>query len=70
MVKHALVALLLATPLVLVSCDAGSGPLTVAWPPAVGETYPDLELRGLDGKRVALSSLMGRVLLIEPIGMT
>lgn len=40
-----------------------------AWPPRVGQPYPDLELLGLDGERVSLASLRGRVILIEPIGM-
>jgi hypothetical protein len=39
------------------------------WPPRLGEPYPDLYLRGTDGKRVQLSSFRGKVLLIEPIGM-
>ncbi|QDU84107.1 hypothetical protein Pla163_12110 [Planctomycetes bacterium Pla163] len=64
------VAPLLSAVLVTSGCDAGSGPLAVAWPPTVGAVYPDLDLRGLDGERVQLSSLTGRVLLIEPIGMT
>lgn len=38
------------------------------WPPQKGKPYPDLELQDASGKRVRLSSLKGKVLLIEPIG--
>lgn len=38
------------------------------WPPRKGEPYPDLELQDASGKKVRLSSLKGKVLLIEPIG--
>ena len=40
------------------------------WPPVVGESYPDLELINSDGQTVHLSDYSGKVLLIEPIGMT
>jgi hypothetical protein len=39
------------------------------WPPRVGQPYPDLELHDQHGSPVRLSTLRGRVLLIEPIGM-
>jgi hypothetical protein len=39
------------------------------WPPVVGEPYPDLALLTPQGERVMLSSLRGRVLLVEPIGL-
>ncbi len=52
------------------SCDAALGPLPFAWPPQVGESYPALALRGLDGEVVELSAYRGKVLFIEPIGMT
>lgn len=45
-------------------------PLPFAWPPRVGLRYPDLQLRDPDGNEVALSSFAGKILLIEPIGMT
>jgi cytochrome oxidase Cu insertion factor (SCO1/SenC/PrrC family) len=60
---------LLLTGVLSVSC-APSGPLSFAWPPVVDETYPDLELTDFRGEVVRLSSFKGRVLLIEPIGMT
>lgn len=40
------------------------------WPPVVGQPYPDLTLLDADGASMKLSSLKGKVLLIEPIGMT
>ena len=61
-------AFLLAVPLALVSgCGGESGPV---WPPSVGQMYPDLELKDHNGETVHLSSFRGKVLLIEPIGMT
>ena len=48
----------------------GPGSPPEPWPPVVGERYPDLELRDWQGERVQLSSYEGKVLLIEPIGMT
>ena len=41
----------------------------IAWPPRLGEAYPDLELTDLSGDKVRLSDFRGRVLIIEPIGM-
>ncbi len=52
----------------LASC--GPGPLPFEWPPAVGERYPDLQLEDAGGERVTLSSFEGKVIFIEPIGMT
>lgn len=40
-----------------------------AWPPVVGERYPDLQLMDVRGERISLSSLAGRVILLEPVGM-
>ncbi len=39
------------------------------WPPAKGLRYPDVELRRLDGTPIRFSSLFGKVLLVEPVGM-
>ena len=63
---------LLGASLLVASCGNGSppGPLPFAWPPRVGETYPDVELRDHTGEIVKLSSFRGKVLLIEPVGMT
>lgn len=40
------------------------------WPPVVGRTYPEIELLDLTGKKVKLSSFAGRIILLEPIGMS
>jgi hypothetical protein len=39
------------------------------WPPRVGERYPNLQLLNSFGERVALESLAGKIILVEPIGM-
>jgi|JI8StandDraft_1071087.scaffolds.fasta_scaffold00999_11 cytosine permease len=44
--------------------------LPTFWPPVVGRTYPEIELCDLTGKKVKLSSYAGRVILLEPIGMS
>ena len=41
----------------------------IDWPPKLGEPYPDLLLIDASGRELRLSSLKGKVLLIEPIGM-
>jgi len=58
----------------LASSSRAAGPprpaaMPTPWPPRLGETYPDLELLDSAGKEVRISSLIGRVVLIEPIGM-
>jgi len=64
-------SILAAVLVLLAACgDSSSRALTFAWPPKVGERYPDVTLRGLDGEPVSLASFEGRVLLIEPVGMT
>lgn len=40
------------------------------WPPQPGHAYPDLELVDQTGRPVRLSSFKGRVILVEPVGMT
>jgi hypothetical protein len=45
-------------------------PAAFAWPPRVGEPYPDLRLVDQTGRTTSLASLKGRVLLVEMIGMT
>jgi len=39
------------------------------WPPRVGARYPNLQLLNSLGERVALETLAGKVILVEPIGM-
>jgi len=52
-----------------VQAGAPSAELPDPWPPRVGEPYPDLELLDAQGRRMHLSSLAGRTILLEPIGM-
>jgi cytochrome oxidase Cu insertion factor (SCO1/SenC/PrrC family) len=71
-------AALAAVALALAACGGGDEagppvsdePLAFAWPPTAGERYPDLELLDFRGAPVRLSDFEGRVLLIEPVGMT
>lgn len=68
------VLLSIALPLGLGACGGAGGgateELAFAWPPVEGRPYPELELRDFRGETVKLSSFRGKVLLIEPIGMT
>ena len=47
-----------------------SSPQITPWPPKVGRLYPDLQLIDQEGQSFRLSALMGKVILLEPIGMT
>jgi hypothetical protein len=40
------------------------------WPPRRGERYPNLTLYDQRGQLVSLASLRGKVILLEPVGMT
>jgi hypothetical protein len=40
------------------------------WPPRQGERYPNLTLYDHRGQLVSLTSLRGKVILLEPVGMT
>jgi hypothetical protein len=40
------------------------------WPPKVGDHYPDLALMDCNGNLFHLSSLKGRVILVEPVAMS
>ena len=44
--------------------------LEFSWPPRLNETFPDLELRSSTGDIVRLSDFHGKVVLVEPVGMT
>jgi len=48
--------------------DAGTDIGT--WPPKPGEPYPDLALMDCNGNLFHLSSLKGRVILVEPVAMS
>ncbi len=53
------------TPLVAADDDAVAAP----WPAVEGQAYPDLALSRLDGSAMQMSSLAGKPLLIEYIGI-
>lgn len=44
--------------------------LDFAWPPVVGQPFPDIELISHTGEMIKLSNFRGKVILVEPIGMT
>lgn len=44
--------------------------LDFPWPPKLGEPFPDLELVSHTGASVRLSDFSGKIVLVEPIGMT
>ncbi len=82
MIKKSLVILmlaLLAVPLLLQSTPTravtqrqvtlANGKI-VEWPPQIDKPYPDLELVDHTGKIVKLSDFKGKVIVIEPVGMT
>ncbi len=40
------------------------------WPPVLNNYYPDIEMQSLKGAKVKMSSFAGKVILVEPIGMS
>lgn len=51
----------------LTGCDpVGSG----SWPPKVDQLFPELTFTNYDGRGIRLSDFKGKVVLIEPVGMT
>lgn len=40
------------------------------WPPAINNYYPDMELYNQNGQKTRLSSFKGKVIIVEPIGMS
>jgi hypothetical protein len=42
----------------------------LGWPPQIGETFPDLELLDQEGQPFRLSSLEGKVVIVEMAAMT
>lgn len=70
-----LLALLVVLPLTLAS-GCRENPLVGGrggaekWPPQLGQSYPDLSVINHRGEKIKLSSLKGKVILLEPIGMS
>lgn len=40
------------------------------WPPQVGKPFPDIAFTNYDGSTIHLSDFEGKVVLVEPVGMT
>ncbi len=86
MIRRAALAVLLASTSALVGCPGSGRPpraqpaprppqraapaLPHAWPPAKGQPFPALELLDIHGASVQLSSLAGKVLIVEPVGLS
>lgn len=58
------------TPAANLSSAPAAQPGVEFWPPRRGEHYPNLTLYDHRGRLVSLASLRGKVILIEPVGMT
>ncbi|TAL38778.1 MAG: hypothetical protein EPN97_03485 [Alphaproteobacteria bacterium] len=43
---------------------------TVSWPPQKGQPYPEIELVDRTGKIVKLADFKGKIIVVEPVGMT
>jgi hypothetical protein len=58
----------------LLSASGGGRPvaasLEFAWPPRMNERFPDIELMSHTGRTVSLSEFKGKIILVEPVGMT
>ncbi|HZZ19738.1 MAG TPA: hypothetical protein VFE25_10235 [Opitutaceae bacterium] len=75
---RAMVASVEKTPFVLPSHKAAGAALSKpeakteigTWPPKAGEPYPDLALMDSTGNLFHLSSLKGKVILVEPVAMS
>ncbi len=52
------------------SSQAQSGRSGISWPPQLNKPYPELELMTSNGRKVKLSSFAGKIILLEPIGMS
>ena len=55
---------------ILVSLTCQGAVSQERWPATIGLPYPDLKLLNQDGKVTKLSSFKGKVIIVEPIGMT
>lgn len=47
-----------------------AGAKAAFWPPVKGRAFPDLTLYDRNGRLVKLSSFRGKVIILEPVGMT
>ncbi len=49
---------------------AQAGKFKTFWPPVVNQVYPEIELSDISSNPVKLSAYAGKVILLEPIGMS
>lgn len=61
--------MLLAAPIAIAGCDDVVGD-EVSWPPRLGQPFPDVEFISSDGDDLRMSQFKGKVVLMEPVGMT
>lgn len=55
----------------LAACDESLAFGSAAdWPPVVGKPFPEIEFTNYDGKKLRISDFRGKVVLVEPVGMT
>ena len=59
-----------ATPDLAPTAAAASAPTFEFWPPVKGRPFPDLVLFDREGRLVRLSSFRGKIIILEPVGMT
>jgi hypothetical protein len=59
-----------ARPVVVPATATAPKPSVEFWPPRRGARYPNLTLYDHRGQLVSLASLRGKVILLEPVGMT
>jgi hypothetical protein len=50
--------------------NAATAPSVEFWPPAKSKLFPDLVLLNHEGNYVRLSSFRGKIIVLEPVGMT
>ncbi len=70
MKKIRIVALVIVLGIAVHQLMASSGTPPHDWPAKVDQPYPDLKLRNHKGQVVSLSSYKGKVILIEPVGLS
>lgn len=50
--------------------SASASALDFDWPPKINQPFPDIELVAHTGKMIRLADFKGKVILLEPVGMT
>lgn len=55
---------------IFVEAQVNTIPADAHWPPILGEAFPDLKLIDHRGNTINLAQFTGKVVIVEPIGMT